>query len=57
MGSDVVSHMQGVWLTIHPKIVAIGKEERMNNHFINQLLTGLPNNIPDGQNCSYFIFT
>jgi len=50
MGSDVVSHIRDVWTTMHPKIVAVGKEERKNNHYINKLMIGLPTNIPNGQN-------
>ena len=48
MGSDVVSYINHTWKILCPKIVAIGKDEGSGKQHVNELMCGLPSNIPDG---------
>jgi len=49
MGSDVVSYINSTWKMLCPKIVAIGRDEGSDKQRINELMCGLPSDMPDGK--------
>jgi len=60
MGSDVVSYINSKWKILCPRIVTIGRNEGSGKLYVNELLCGLPSNIPDGiysvcMRCHHFI--
>jgi len=48
MGSDVVSYINSTWKILCPKIVAISRDEGSDKQHVNELMCGLPSNMPDG---------
>lgn len=48
MGRDVVADVNCIWQTAFPKIIAIAKEEGIENPNISDMITGLPTDIPIG---------
>lgn len=49
MGRDVVADINCIWQTAFPKVIAIAKEEGIENHYISNMITGLPMDMPDGK--------
>lgn len=49
MGRDVVADINCIWQTAYLKIIAIAKEEGIENHNISDMITGLPMDMPDGK--------
>ena len=49
MGRDVVADINCIWQTAFPKIISIAKEEGIENHYISNMITGLPMDMPDGK--------
>lgn len=49
MGRDVVADINCIWQTAFPKIIAIAKEEGVENHYISSMITSLPMDMPDGE--------
>ena len=48
MGRDVVADINCIWQTAFPKIIAIAKEEGIENHNISDMINRLPVDIPNG---------
>ena len=48
MGRDVVADVNCIWQTAFPKIIAIAKEEGIENPNISNMITGLPMDMPVG---------
>ena len=48
MRCDVVSHIRTTWKALCAKIIAVGKQEAVENYHIFKLLSNLPSDMPEG---------
>ena len=55
MGRDVVADVKCIWQTAFPKIIAIAKEEGLENPNISNMITGLPMEMPIGKLLSLYV--
>ncbi|XP_065885283.1 uncharacterized protein [Dysidea avara] len=49
MRCDVVSHIRTTWKALCAKIIAVGKQEAVENYHIFKLLSNLPSDMPEGR--------